>query len=612
MCGIAGIVTKHGAPPDEGLLRGMSGAISHRGPDGEGIWVSEGVGFAHRRLAIIDLDPRANQPFRDPSGRFIIVFNGEIYNYRELRAELKADWKTEGDTEVILEGYRAWGVDVLKKLRGMFALAIWDSQEKKLFMARDRSGKKPFFYAMTEDGLAFASEIKALRAVMPLRPDMNDVRTFLGLQYVPSPRTGFVGVSQLEAGCYAMYQNGSFASYQYHEWSRDILELSNDTIDEGIRSKLEDAVKVRMLAADVPVGAFLSGGVDSAAVVAYATKYAKGPFHTFTMGFGEREMDERAEAEVISKHFKTTHHSFEAKPEDLLSLVDDLVTHYDAPYADSSALPLWLLAKETSKHIKVVLTGDGGDETFGGYRRYAFYEKALRMSKLPFSYQMLRLFAELHRDPRYSRAVWTMGALRESPLKAYGELFCGSYFSSARAQLTFTADFLQRTEAADPVSFVAMCMADSTLDSAMFFDLTSYLVDDLNVKMDRATMRFGLEARSPFLDQELVQFALSLPLDQKIAHGKTKVALKRALQPVLPAEVLSRKKRGFQVPLAVWFRGPLKQLVRERCLSEASPLNAIMRREPIERLIGENERGMDHGNRLWMLLTLSTWLSQHG
>ena len=613
MCGIAGIVTKQGAPPDEGLLRGMSGAISHRGPDGEGNWVSEGVGFAHRRLAIIDLDPRANQPFRDPSGRFTIVFNGEIYNYRELRAELKADWKTEGDTEVILEGYRAWGVDVLKKLRGMFALAIWDSQEKKLFMARDRSGKKPFFYAMTEGGLAFASEIKALRAVMSLRPDMNDVRTFLGLQYVPSPRTGFVGVSQLEAGCYAMYQNGSFASYQYHEWLRDILELSNDTIDEGIRSKLEDAVKVRMLAADVPVGAFLSGGVDSAAVVAYATKYAKGPFHTFTMGFGEREMDERVEAEAISKHFKTTHHSFEAKPEDLLSLVDDLVTHYDAPYADSSALPLWLLAKETSKHIKVVLTGDGGDETFGGYRRYVAYQKVQLLSKIPTSGRLIAAAGLIGGDPRLVRMGETVRALRERSEDAYGEMFCGSYFNTFAVRGLLREDFLQQTESCDAVRRVReMMQGQSGLDAAMFFDLTSYLVDDLNVKMDRATMRFGLEARSPFLDQELVQFALRLPVDQKVAHGKTKIALKRALQPVLPADVLSRKKRGFQVPLAVWFRGPLKQLVRERCLSEASPLHSVMRSEAIERLINENDRGTDHGNRLWMLLTLSTWLSQHG
>lgn len=609
MCGIAGIVTKQGAPPDEGRLRGMSAAISHRGPDGEGIWTSPGVGFAHRRLAIIDLDHRADQPFHDRSGRYTIVYNGEIYNYRELRAELSADWKTESDTEVILEGYRAWGIEVLKKLRGMFAFAIWDSQEKKLFIARDRSAKKPLFYTMTDEGFAFASELKALRSVTTLHPDMDDVRTFLGLQYVPSPRTGFVGVSQLEAGRYATYEGGSLATQRYHAWSRENVEMTDDGIDDAIRSKLEDAVKVRMLAADVPVGAFLSGGVDSAAVVAYATKYAQGPFHTFTMGFaGAPEMDERAEAKMIADRFKTTHHSFEAKPEDLLALVDQLVTHYDAPYADSSALPLWLLAKETAQEIKVVLTGDGGDETFGGYRRYVAFQRAELLKRNGLAWPAgvaAQLVGSLTNDPRFTRFAETLQG-------GYAELFTGSYFGRNKCSSLLLPEFASSTSSSDAASYVTSQIGSSpSLDDGMFFDLTSYLVDDLNVKMDRATMRFGLEARSPFLDQELVQFALGLPLKQKVDHGKTKIALKRALGTVLPEEVLGRKKRGFQVPLATWFRGPLKGLIRERCLSGTSPLRHIMRREAVERLIVENEKGSDHGNRLWMLLTLSTWVSQH-
>jgi asparagine synthase (glutamine-hydrolysing) len=387
--------------------------------------------------------------------------------------------------------------------------------------------------------------------------------------------------------------------------------MTDSAIDDGIRSRLEDAVKVRMLAADVSVGAFLSGGVDSAAVVAYASKYVKGPFHTFTMGFGEREMDERVEAEAISKRFNTIHHASEAKPEDLLSLVDDLVTHYDAPYADSSALPLWLLAKETAKEIKVVLTGDGADETFGGYRRYAAFQRAELLKQRGLSrgaVHVARLIGSLTHDPRYIRFAQTLQG-------GYADLFTGSYFSREDLASLLIPEFKTKTEASDAATFVANRIGNSshaTLADGMFFDLTSYLVDDLNVKMDRATMRFGLEARSPFLDHELVQFAFHLPMSQKVGSGKTKIALKRALQPVLPPESLFRKKRGFQVPLAVWFRGPLKQLVRERCLSDASPLTSIMRRETIERLIRENDHGTDHGNRLWMLLTLSTWLSQHG
>jgi asparagine synthase (glutamine-hydrolysing) len=612
MCGIAGFVTRDGSRPDEGLIRRASGCLAHRGPDGEGIWVADGVGLAHRRLAIIDLDTRANQPMHDASGRFTIVFNGEIYNYKELRAELNVAWKTQSDTEVILEGFRVWGDDVVTKLRGMFALAIWDAEKKRLFIARDRIGKKPLYFAHTpQDGLVFASEIKAFQGIVDLKADWNDVRTFLGLQYVPTPRTGFVGVSQLAPGHVGIFENGSFTTNPYHMWSRETCEMSEDHIDTKIRELLEESVKIRQLAADVPVGAFLSGGVDSAAVVAYATKYAQGPFHTFTMGFPSADMDERSEARDLATHFKTEHHEFEARPEDLLSLVDDIVTQYDAPYADPSALPLWLLAKETSKQIKVVLTGDGGDELFGGYKRYVAYQRAQMLASVPFTDNVAGIVGRF--DPKLARFADVVRALRNDSRAAYGEMFCGSYFNSSLLHSVFKEDFLKQTEQHDAVTHVARAMNNgSSLADAMFFDLTSYLADDLNVKMDRATMRFGLEARAPFLDQELVQFALGLSIDQKVKGGKTKIALKRALGSVLPADVLNRKKRGFQVPLAVWFRGPLKKMVEERCLDPHGPLAKIVRLEEVRRLIDENARGRDHGNRLWMLLVLSSWVSRYG
>jgi asparagine synthase (glutamine-hydrolysing) len=617
MCGIAGIVTKTGVPPSKEALLRMAGAIAHRGPDGEGVWVGSGVGFAHRRLAIIDLDHRADQPMMSADGRYTIVFNGEIYNYRELRSQLQASWKTEGDTEVILEGYRAWGPAVADKLRGMFAFAIWDEERRQLCIARDKIGKKPLFYATTKDGdVAFASEIKALRSVVDLRPDVSDVRTFLGLQYVPTPRTGFIGVSQLPPGHSAIFERGSFTAHSYHNWSRESREMTDADVDDGIRSRLDEAVKLRMLAADVPVGAFLSGGVDSAAVVAYASTHVDA-LQTFTMGFaGAPDMDERNEAQEIAKRFNTKHHAFEAKPEDLLNLIDELVTHYDAPYADSSALPLWLLAKETSKQIKVVLTGDGGDETFGGYKRYVAYQQALELATMPLVGSVTApasywLGGMLH-DPRFDRFGYMAEVMRSRPETAYGELFCGSYFNSRVLKDVCHPDFLQQTAKSDAVECVAQAMGnEASLDAALFFDLTSYLPDDLNVKMDRATMRFGLEARAPFLDQEMVQFALGLPLNQKVSRGKTKIALKRALKPVLPKEVLERKKRGFQVPLGAWFRGPLASLVKERCLDPKSPLTQIVRLDAVQRLIDENQKGADHGNRLWMLLALSSWLNTH-
>jgi asparagine synthase (glutamine-hydrolysing) len=609
MCGIAGIVTKQGAPPDEGLLRGMANRIAHRGPDGEGIWTGFGVGFVHRRLAIIDLDRRADQPMRSSDGRFTIVFNGEIYNYKELRREINASWKTESDTEAILEGYRLWGNDVVKKLRGMFAFAIWDEKEKRLFIARDRIGKKPLFYATTKNGdFVFASEIKAFADVMDLQPDMNDVRTFLGLQYVPTPRTGFVGMSQLAPGHFGIVENDAFTSHPYHMWSREMCEMPDAQVDEAIRHRFDEAVKLRMLAADVPVGAFLSGGVDSAAVVAYASHHVD-KLQTFTMGFaGAPEMDERTEAQEIATRFKTDHHAFEAKPEDLLNLIDELVAHYDAPYADSSALPLWLLARETSKQIKVVLTGDGGDETFGGYKRYVAFQRALQTPSI--TAPIIRLVRNVTGDQRFARMADVVAS------RSYGELFCGSYFGTQALSELCTSVFLDGTKEHDAVTFMSRVIGKgehtgSPLQDAMFFDLTSYLPDDLNVKMDRATMRFGLEARAPFLDQELVQFSLGLPLNQKVNRGKTKIALKRAFRGIVPDGALDRPKRGFQVPLAQWFRGPLKDLVRERCLDPHGPLAKIMKLDGIERLIQENQRGADHGNRLWMLLTLSTWLNSH-
>ncbi|MBP9863862.1 asparagine synthase (glutamine-hydrolyzing) [Patescibacteria group bacterium] len=621
MCGIAGIVTRDGAPSDEGLLRRMSDAIAHRGPDAAGVWRASGVGLVHRRLSIIDLSPNGNQPMTDVTGRFTIVFNGEIYNFQDLKKVLEqkgSHFQTTSDTEVILEGYRQWGADCVKHLRGMFAFAIWDSQERTLILARDRVGKKPLFYHASLNGdVRFASELKALASVVPMVPDMQAVRLFLGLQYVPSPKTGFVGVEQLPPGSFAIWKEGELHVEKYHEWERGVMATESSTqIDDRIRELFEESVKIRQLAADVPVGAFLSGGIDSAAVVAYASKYNP-KLQTFTMGFPELSMDERREAREISNAFGTDHHEFEARPEQLQELVDELVAHYDAPFADSSALPLWLLAKETSASIKVVLTGDGGDELFGGYRRYAHYERAMSLARGAFGGAIASSFAgrmgRLLRDPRIERMSDVVRALRlADPSGAYGEMFCGSYFGSERLADCMQSAFAAETISSDAVKFVAKQMGGSSqLDAAMYFDFTSYLPDDLNVKMDRATMRFGLEARAPFLDQELAAYALRLPLSEKVHDGHTKIAFRRAMKGIVPDAVLDRPKRGFQVPLAAWFRGPLRQLIHDRCLDSASPLLKVMKPEAIQRLISENQRGADHGNRLWMMLTLSSWLSKY-
>jgi asparagine synthase (glutamine-hydrolysing) len=627
MCGIAGIVTRHGGSPDEALLRRMSDCIAHRGPDSDGIWMSEGVGLAHRRLAIIDLSPSGAQPMRDQRGRFTIIFNGEIYNFRELRQELEVSgvtFRSSSDTEVVLEAYRVWGNTCFSKLRGMFALAIWDVEVKRLVIARDKIGKKPLFYAFTpQHDLVFASEIKALAPVVELKPDWDAVRLFLGLQYVPSPRTGFFEVLQLQPGQLGVWDRDGWHVETYHEWtvssSGSALKGENQaSADAAIRSTLDEAVKIRQLAADVPVGAFLSGGIDSAAVVAFASKHVAQPLKTYTMGFPQLHMDERREARAIAEHFKTEHHEFEATPDHLLSLVDELVSQYDAPYADSSALPLWLLAQQTAKDVKVVLTGDGGDEAFGGYRRYVAFDRVLAMASIPVLPRVIApaslWMGNVFGDARFGRMSAAVEAARRDPYLAYGEMFTGSYFNSVRLEQLLKPSFFQSTAHDDSVQFVAHLMRRTTMGSplqdALFFDLVSYLPDDLNVKMDRATMRFGLEARAPFLDEQVVRLALSLPFGQKVSHGKTKVALKRALQGVVPNDVLNRPKRGFQVPLAEWFRGPLSALVKDRCLDPDVKLSQLVELRVVEQLIDENARGIDHGNRLWMLLTLSTWLSR--
>jgi len=475
MCGIAGIVTRHGTIPDEGLLRRMSACIVHRGPDSDGIWTAPGVGFAHRRLSIIDLNPTGAQPMKDVRGELTIVFNGEIYNFRELRTELEARgarFRSTSDTEVILEAYRAWGTDCLAKLRGMFSFALWDAPKKSLLISRDRIGKKPLFYGFTPSrDLVFASELKALAPALEMKPDQDAIRLFLGLQYVPSPRTGFHEIHQIEPGEYGVWDEHGWRLGRYHLYVSPLPPSSRGNIKsppfgEGevggdvssrIRSLLEESVKIRQLASDVPVGAFLSGGIDSAAVVAYASKHVD-HLKTYTMGFDVPRFDERVEARALAQTFKTEHHEFLAKPDDLLAVIDELVRHYDAPYADSSALPLWLLARETAKDIKVVLTGDGGDELFGGYRRYVHFERARMIAKIPGAAAILIGVAQQANDPPLTRMAETVTAFIRRPHDAYGEMFCGAYFGSSMLRSIFTQEFLSATDHADAVKFVARHM----------------------------------------------------------------------------------------------------------------------------------------------------------
>lgn len=617
MCGIAGIWRWDGQPVEEDRLRAMAKAIAHRGPDGEGIWSEGGVGFAHRRLAIIDLSPRGAQPMVSADERYVVTFNGEIYNYQELRRVCEQRggvFRSDSDTEVLLHLYARKGEKMLEDLRGMFAFAIWDRKERRLCVARDRMGKKPFFYRRRGQEFAFASEIGSLTLDRRLAIDWKAVRVFLGLQYVPSPLTGFEGIEALPPGYVGIFEQDSWRTWKYDDvLQAEPFQGTFVEAKERIRMLLDESVRLRLMA-DVPVGAFLSGGVDSSAVVSFMSRHVSAPISTFTMGFPSIGFDERAQAADFAKRLGTQHHAFEARATQAVEMVDVLVDAYGSPYADSSALPTWMLAQETAKQVKVVLTGDGADELFAGYRRHAHFARALLLARFRMTplAPWIQTAGALMGDQGLLRFAHTLMALRSSPRHGYAALFTGAYFSSASEQALLQSSFALQTasSSAEPWIVERLQMGDA-LGSALQFDRASYLPDDLNMKMDRATMAHGLEARSPFLDQELVRFVASLPSAWLLRRGQGKRILKQALNGSIPSEILSRRKRGFQVPLARWFRSELRPLFEERCLAASSPLFQVCRPEAVARLLQENDRGMDHGNRLWMLLTLATWLQKN-
>jgi asparagine synthase (glutamine-hydrolysing) len=591
MCGIAGLIAKNGRSLDQGRLVAMAGKIAHRGPDGHGLWAEGQAGLAHRRLALVDLSPSGAQPMISDDGRFVVTFNGEIYNYKELREDFLANGgklRSTSDTEILLTLFAQEGEAMLAKLRGMFAFAIWDKQESRLFFARDRIGKKPFFYKHSEQEFAFASEVKSL-VDGESQIDEQAIRLFLGLQYVPSPLTGFKNIFSLEPGMCGTWKDGILATRSYLERVSK-PDVSFDDAAHEVRRILDESVRLRLIA-DVPVGIFLSGGIDSSAIAALAHKQGV-KLSSFTLGFDEAAFDERDQAAELAKKFGFEHHAFLAKPEDLLAIADEAIEHYDVPYADSSSLNTWILARETKKYTKAVLTGDGGDELFGGYRRYGYFERALQLKKTGFGIPagfVSRIASDLTGDKRFQRFADTIDG-------GYASLFCGAYFQQPEA-LGFIDSHLRKD-------------LDS-IGAAMDFDLHSYLPDDLNVKMDRATMRHGLEARCPLLDQELVAYVTSLPTEYRYKKGQTKRLLVESVKDLLPAEIGKRGKRGFQVPLAIWFRGALRNAFVERCVN-SSKLHAYIDKERVEKLLSENDRGSDHGNRLWMLYSLATWLEKYG
>lgn len=619
MCGISGRFNFcTGAPVDPGVLAGMCDLLAHRGPDGDGVWSEGAVGFGHRRLAVIDPTAAGRQPLQTIDGRLTITFNGEIYNFHALRHDLEqrgCRFATRTDTEVILHAYREYGVDCLARLRGMFAFAIWDADERRLFAARDRAGQKPFYYWVDHDGLAFASEPKAFMADPAFTPavDEDAIFQYLSFQYVPAPGSAFKGLRRLPQGHYLLVENGRVRIEPY--WRLRYEPKAAMTEDEAVadmRETLAEATRL-MLVSDVPIGAFLSGGLDSSLVVAFMARAAAGRVKTFSIGFDESEFNELGFARQVAARYDTDHREAIVRP-DAVALLPKLVWHYNEPFADSSAIPTFCLAEITRRHVTVALNGDAGDESFAGYDRYVAHRLGSGLDLIPRPIRLAvarsaRALPAGHARTIHSRVQRFLEAAAETRDGRYARWMV--HFDDAEKRELCTPEFLAHVDAAPIAAWYAPLAAatgDALVDAALGLDVRHYLPDDLLVKVDIATMAFGLEARSPFLDHVVMEKAAALPVSFKL-HGLTKkYLLKKIARGLVPDEVIDRPKMGFGVPLGRWFRGPLRELAHDVLLGSSLRARGYFRPAAIERLLDEHVTGRRNWHyHLWNLLVLELW-----
>jgi asparagine synthase (glutamine-hydrolysing) len=621
MCGIAGkLYVDDSRPVEADALRRMADALRHRGPDDGGVWCEGAVGLAHRRLSVIDLTPAGRQPMANEDGTVRIVFNGEVYNFEALRPALEAAghrFRSRTDTEVVLHLYEEHGVECLGLLRGMFAFAIWDGPRRQLFLARDRLGKKPLVYQADGETFRFASEAKAILQdpAVEARPDPAALARYLTYGYVPGRRSAFAGFRRVPPAHYLLWERGRTTLTRYWQLRRDgKRERPEAEWTEEIRARLQEAVRLR-LASDVPLGAFLSGGIDSSAVVAMMAHGSVGAVRTFSIGFDEPEYDELQYARLVARHFGTEHHELVVKP-DAAAILPRLAWHYDEPFGDSSAVATFCVAEMTRRHVTVALTGDGGDESFGGYERYAASALAHRLDRLPAGLRSLAasagralLPAAGRRTSPLVRGRRFLDALGEAPGQRYARWLC--HFSDEGVAEVCTTAFLDAAgEGHGPEDLLAAHAAGGgdVVEAAMAADMQLYLPDDLLVKADIASMAHGLEVRSPFLDHELMEFAATIPSALKVRARHTKCILKRALHDLLPAPVLERPKKGFGVPIDHWLRGELRGLACETLLSSRAVGRGYFRPAVVRRLLDDHATGRANlRDPLWTLLMLELW-----
>lgn len=621
MCGIVGFVNADGSPADRSLLERMNAAIRHRGPDEDGYLVDGGVALAMQRLAIIDL-AGGQQPIHNADRTRWIVFNGEIYNYRDLREDLESrgrQFYTNSDTEAILRLYEDYGADCVQHLRGMFAFAIWDSVDRSLFIARDRVGKKPLLYSHRPDGdLVFGSEFTAVLEHPAVSRDIDHqaIDAYLSFTCVPAPMTAYREIRKLEPGHWLRWKAGEIATQRYWRpnFSDKIDITEEDAIEETTRL-LRESTRLRMIS-EVPLGAFLSGGVDSSAVVALMAQESATPVKTFSIGFDDEEYSELKYARRVAEHVGAEHHEFVVKP-DALEILPTLVEHYGEPYADSSAVPTYYVSRETRRHVTVALNGDGGDESFAGYERYVAMRMAESYRKIPalvrkpfIEFPVSLLPTSEVRRSRVRDAQRFFRAASMPRVERYLQL--NSAFDRAAKAELYTREFaaaLNGHDAGDVLGrWFAAANGSTIIDTTMMVDQMTYLPNDLLVKVDIASMANSLEARSPFLDHKVIEFAASLPEKLKIHGADTKSFLKKVAARLVPREVIYRRKMGFGVPVGKWFRAEMKDFVREVLLGEKALSRGVIRPEAIRRYVDEHtEARQDHSFRLWTLLMLELW-----
>lgn len=627
MCGIAGFLTLDEATPDKLLLQRMCDRIAHRGPDGSGYFTDESVALGHRRLSIIDVAGGA-QPLGNENGSLQVVFNGEIYNYRELRKDLVAkghQFTTHSDTEVLVHLYEEVGTRLPEYLNGMFAFAIWDRRKRELFLARDRFGKKPLYYSLASSGLfrcAFASELKAL-TVLPgfdFTVNARSVADFLSLSYVPDPQTIYRNVFKLPPAHSLLISGTSEKLSKY--WSLEFTgaaETGTEAVAEELDALLVDSVERRMIS-DVPLGGFLSGGVDSSATVAFMARKAPDRVKTFSIGFTNKAYDELEFARLVVSRYATDHHEQVVSPQ-ISDVLATLVEHYDEPFADASAIPMLYLSKMTRQHVTVALCGDGADELFGGYRRYFFgvLEERLR-ARFPswFRQSVIRGAGRLYPKFDYLPQVFRAKTLLQNVARELGDAYFTSMtvFRDESLDSVLSPDLKRELGGYSTREHYCGRFARfqhlSPLQQLQAVDLETYLPGDILVKADRATMAYSLESRSPLLDYRIGELAGRIPDSMKIRGRVGKYILKKTVAPYVPSPIITRRKMGFAVPLAEWFRTSLKPVFQAAVLDQKS-LETYISLPQVGRLWNEHQTGLhNHDRKLWNLLMLACWRERHG